>query len=314
MILEIQHETRLDYSHPVTESVTELRMEPLNDNDQSCHSFHLDISPSCPLFRYEDGFGNCVHHFNLAAPHTQVRVLAACVVETHPTPRTLAGSRVIYPLDLKGVDLDVLGFLRLRGPVHSTPLLTPHIDALRPVPGSPIAPFIVQVAHHIHTHFAYARHVTLANSPIEDVLKQGKGVCQDFTHLMLALLRSFDLPARYVSGYLHRPNKESQSHAWCEAWIPDMGWIGFDPTNDCIVGEHFVKVAAGRDYTDVPPNKGVYRGQGEESISVRVESRALERLPSRSWQQQLPPLNIPLTSIAGPRRGQGQAEEESQQQ
>jgi transglutaminase-like putative cysteine protease len=314
MILEIQHETRFEYTEPVSESVTEVRMEPLADSDQSPHSFHLSLSPSCALFRYQDGFGNYVHHFNLAAPHRQVRILAACVVETHPAHRAHPASAAVYPLEVSRLNLDALGFLRLRGPVHATPLLTPVLDALRPATGTRVEPLILGVAHYIHSHFTYARDVTLVSSPIEDVLQQGKGVCQDFTHLMIAILRSFDLPARYVSGYLHRPNKESQSHAWCEAWLPDVGWFGIDPTNDCLVDDQFVKVAVGRDYTDVPPNKGVYRGRGDESISVRVESRLLERLPSLSWQQQLPPLHIPLTAIAGPRRGLEAIEEESQQQ
>ena len=126
------------------------------------------------------------------------------------------------------------------------------------------------------SHFKYARDVTLVSSPIDDVLEKGKGVCQDFAHLMLALLRSFEVPARYVSGYIHRANKESQSHAWCE--VPgcrDLGWVGIDPTNDRQVDEHFVKVAIGRDFTDVPPNKGVYRGRAQEQIEVRVETREL---------------------------------------
>src|SRR6266849_7259673 len=114
---------------------------------------------------------------------------------------------------------------------------------------------------------------------------------------MIAVLRSFGVPARYVSGYIHRPGQESQSHAWCEAWLPGVGWVGIDPTNDLPVEEGHVKVAVGRDFTDVPPNKGVYRGQAREAIFVRVETRALEHLPSLSWQEQLPPLHGPLTAI-----------------
>ena len=155
--------------------------------------------------------------------------------------------------------------------------------------------------------------MTDASSPIDDVLAHGKGVCQDFAHLMIAMLRSFGVPARYVSGYIHRPNKESQSHAWCEVWLPDLGWVGFDPTNDCPANEHFVKVAIGRDFTDVPPNKGIYRGQGQETISVRVETRQLERLPSLSWQEQLPPLDVPPTAITRFRHEQ-EGEEQAQQQ
>jgi transglutaminase-like putative cysteine protease len=316
MILEVQHETRFAYSEPVAEALTEVRMEPASDAEQSCRSFHLAVSPPAELGRYQDGFGNSVHHFNLLGPHAEVRILAACVVESHPRPRDLASSRSAYPLNLEAVPLDVLDFLRFRGPVRATPRLGPLLEALRPRPGTGLAELVFGVSRYIHRHFEYARDVTLASSPIDDVLEHGKGVCQDFTHLMIALLRSFGVPARYVSGYIHRLNKDSQSHAWCEAWLPDLGWVGIDPTNDRIVGEHFVKVAVGRDFTDAPPNKGVYRGRGRETIFVRVETRALDSLPSLSWQEQLPPLDVPLTAIVTRPRygGAGPEDQEAQQQ
>ena len=119
---------------------------------------------------------------------------------------------------------------------------------------------------------------------------------------MIAVLRSSAVPTRYVSGYIHRPGHESHSHAWVETWLPGLGWIGIDPTNGCLIDEHFVKVAIGRDFTDVPPNKGVSRGSADQSISVRVESRTLERLPPLSWQEQLPPLQVPLRTILPWRR------------
>jgi transglutaminase-like putative cysteine protease len=314
MILEVQHETRFTYTEPVTESVTEVRMEPVSDGNQSCRSFHLAVSPLAEPCRYLDGFGNSVHHFNLLAPHAEVRILAAAVVETHPHPHDLSASRAAYPLDLAQADLDVLDFLKFRGPVRPTSRLTPLLEVLRPRPGTSVAELVVRVAHYIHEHFQYARDVTLASSPIDDVLEQGKGVCQDFTHLLIALLRSFEVPARYVSGYIHRPNKDSQSHAWSEVWLPDVGWTGIDPTNDQVVTDHFIKVAVGRDFTDVPPNKGVYRGRGRESICVRVETRALETLPSRSWQEHLPPLNVPLTTILNRPRTEASLDDQDGQQ
>src|SRR4051794_38043598 len=260
MILEVQHETRLEYSEPVTESMTEVHMEPVSDADQSCRSFHLAVSPATEVFRYQDGFGNRVHHFNLLAPHDQVRILAASVVETHPRSNDLALSLATYPLALDNIDLEVFDFLRFRGPVRPTSRLDPLLETLQPRSGTRIAELVSRVAQYIRTHFEYAPDVTDASSPIDDVLERGKGVCQDFAHLMVAVLRSFEVPARYVSGYIHRPNKESQSHAWCEVWLPDLGWFGVDPTNDHMVKDHFVKVAMGRDFTDVPPNRGVYRG------------------------------------------------------
>jgi transglutaminase-like putative cysteine protease len=314
MIVEVQHETRFTYTEPVAESVAELRMEPVSDPDQSCRSFHLAVSPASEPSRYQDGFGNSVHHFNLLPPHGEVRILAASIVETHPRPRDLSAGRAAHPLAPDGADLEVLDFLHFRGPVRATPRLAPVLDALRPRPGTPLGDVVERTSGYIREHFQYARDVTLASSPIDDVLERGKGVCQDFTHLMIAVLRSFGVPARYVSGYIHRANKESQSHAWCEAWLPDLGWVGIDPTNDCLVNEHFIKVAVGRDFTDVPPNKGVYRGRARESIRVRVATRALETLPALSWQEQLPPLDVPLTTILTRARHESGSDEQEQQQ
>ena len=317
MILEVQHETRLEYTEPVTEAVTEVRMEPVSDGDQSVRSFRLQVSPDADVFRYQDGFQNRVHHFSLLAPHGEARILAAHVVETHPRRRDPAASAARLPLDLESIELEALNFLSLRGPVRRTPLLEPLLEELTPRPGAPLGDFVADAARFIYRRFEYERYVTQASSPIDDVLTHRKGVCQDFAHLLIAVLRCSGVPARYVSGYLHRPNKESQSHAWCEAWLPDLGWVGVDPTNDCVADETFVKVAIGRDFTDTPPNKGVYRGKATQSVSVRVETSQLDRLPSLTWEEQLPPLDAPLVLVASWARGElpfAEASEQQQQQ
>jgi transglutaminase-like putative cysteine protease len=208
--------------------------------------------------------------------------------------------------------LEALDYLPLRGPVRSTALLEPLLAQLRPLPRMRVGMWVCQVAESIRGRFEYARDVTDAMSPIDHLLTHGKGVCQDFTHLMIAILRSYGVPARYVSGYIHRPNKESQSHAWCEVWLPDVGWTGFDPTNGCPVNGHFVKTAVGRDFSDVPPNKGTYRGAGDERIQVRVATRTLDRLPSLSWHDQLAPLDVPVHAVV--RAAPAQADDDIQQQ
>src|SRR4051794_21438202 len=180
MILEVQHETRFEYSDPVTEAFAEVRMEPASDADQSCHSFHLAVSPGVEPLRYQDGLGNRIHSFNVLPPHREVRVFAAGIVETHPRPRDLSASRAVVPLDLDAADLRVLDFLKFRGPVRRTPLLAPLLDAVRPKPGTRAADLVLRVAGRIHADFAYAPDVTLAHSPIDDVLTHRKGVCQDF--------------------------------------------------------------------------------------------------------------------------------------
>lgn len=297
MILEVQHETSMTYSSAVREWLCELRMEPTNDVTQRCHSFQITVSQPAALQRYVDGFGNRVHHFNLLEPRSTVQILAASIVETEDASFGPMASQSVFPLDDETLALETLEYLPLRGPASHTPLLEPHLERLRPLPRMRVGMWVCQVAEYIRGNFDYARDVTSASSPIDHLLDHGKGVCQDFTHLMIAILRSYGVPARYVSGYIHRPNKESQSHAWCDVWLPDLGWSGFDPTNGCPVNNHFVKTAVGRDFTDVPPNKGVYRGSGDERIDVRVATRTLDRLPSLAWHDQLPPLDVPVQSV-----------------
>lgn len=314
MILEIQHETRLRYSHPVTEWLAEFRVEPLSDEGQSCQSFHLSASQPVSISKFRDGFGNNVHHFNLLAPNLEVVALAASVVQTHPRRNQNLYSELRWPVPDAGLPLGVLDYLALAGPVQPVPKLEPLLDELQPRTGARVIDVAMAVSRHIKTHFEYAKAVTSASSPIADVLTAGKGVCQDFAHLMIAILRSFGVPARYVSGYIHRPGKESQSHAWVEVWLGDAGWFGIDPTNDVAIDEHFVKVAVGRNFTDVPPNKGVYRGGGTEQIFARVETRELPRLPTLSWRDQLPPLHVPLTMVLAHLRREATTHEESEQQ
>ena len=317
MILEIQHETEMEYSQPVSEWLCELRMEPVSDAAQRCHSFQISVGQPVTLCNYLDGFGNRVHHFNLLKPPTSLRILAASVVETEDTGIGPMASQTTFSAEGTAdgwhLPLESLDYLPLRGPARATPLLDPVLTELRPMPRMRVGMWVCQVAEHIRGRFEYASHVTDATSPIDHLLTRGTGVCQDFTHLMIAVLRSFGVPARYVSGYIHRENKESQSHAWCEVWLPDVGWTGFDPTNGCPVNAHFVKTATGRDFTDVPPNKGTYRGAGDERIKVRVATRTLDRLPSLSWHDQLAPLDVPVHSVLRTAPVYG-SEEEAQQQ
>jgi len=314
MILEIQHETRLQYSQPVIEWLAEFRVQPLSDDGQSCQSFHLGISQPVAVHKYCDGFGNNVHHFNLLSPNLEVIALAASIVETHPRSHANLHSDLAWPIDPATLPLHIHDYLSLDGPVRYVQKLQPILDKLAPCAAMRVVDIAMTVSRYIKTTFAYAKAVTSASSPIDDVLERGKGVCQDFAHLMIAILRNYGIPARYVSGYLHRPGKESQSHAWVEVWLGDAGWFGIDPTNDVVIDEHFVKVAIGRTYADVPPNKGVYRGIGEEKIFVRVESRELKRLPTLSWRDQLPPLHVPLTMVLANIRKESALRDDSEQQ
>ncbi|MBV9615016.1 MAG: transglutaminase family protein, partial [Ktedonobacteraceae bacterium] len=129
----------------------------------------------------------------------------------------------------------------------------------------------------IYKHFEYAKQNTHVDSPIDDALRIRRGVCQDFAHIMIALARELHIPCRYVSGYLfHQPNDRQDrsaigaTHAWIEAFLPELGWVGFDPTNNTVAAERHIRVAVGRDYADVPPTQGIFRGKAESKLSVSV--------------------------------------------
>lgn len=146
----------------------------------------------------------------------------------------------------------------------------------------------------LYQYFDYVPQTTHVDSPIDDALQNRAGVCQDFAHVMIALVRGMGIPCRYVSGYLYRTQNDHErsamdaSHAWVEALLPQVGWVGFDPTNDLIAGERHIRTANGRDYADVPPTKGVYRGRTASELSVAVRVSAYEDPPALDQDLPIP--------------------------
>jgi transglutaminase-like putative cysteine protease len=187
----------------------------------------------------------------------------------------------------------------------------------------------------INQRFTYRKGITNAASPITDLLRHGSGVCQDFTHLMIGMARALGIPARYASGLLHPDGRRggssvggegdgdggayrgfTQTHAWCELLFPSTGWVGFDPANQCVVGDNFVKVGVGRHFFDVPPNKGVYRGKAKESIDVSVQSEELDEIPPELAAERVQSLAVPVYAegSASHRELANQQQEHQQQQ
>lgn len=284
MLLQIIHETSLSYSQSISESVMELRMAPRQEQDQHRLSFKLAIGPTATVTRYFDWLGNLVHTFNVLPFHDGIRIVATSVVETRPTginPRQLTDW---WPVGVEESDHSLYDFVQFGGPVVDCPALRELTSQVRPISGERLGEIIMRMMELIAANFEYERGVTNSASPITEILEKRRGVCQDFTHLMIGMARVLRIPARYVSGCLH-PLADSargfgETHAWCELYSPSRGWIGFDPANNCLVGENFVKVAVGRSFCDVSPNKGVFRGTAEEMISARVSSRELTEIPA----------------------------------
>jgi len=273
---EVEHRTRFDYTAPITETVMELRLTPLEGGGQRLLDFSLEVSPRVKLATYRDGYGNTVHHFNLLRGHRRLTVISRAQVE-------IGGDEDRRPIRDQDADGLVWDFLRFRPPVTDEPgvrrLAGRHRPA-DPASGPEVARALDDLTLDISRDLAYHPEVTNVYSGVAEVLSLRAGVCQDFAHVFIAAARAMGVPARYVSGYIHAPGPDGltvgASHAWAEAWVPETGWIGFDATHPVRVGENHVRVAVGRDYRDAAPTRGVYVGTATGSMSVSVRTRPVE--------------------------------------
>ena len=279
MYYSIRHVTRFRYSAPVRESVMELRMQPRSEGPQMLRNFQILTNPRAQLFAYTDHLGNAVYHFNVLRQHEELRIETQALVEM-AAPRELSAVADDLEWDrynrynLSADHFDLLGASKF---AHMSAALQAFMraHALEKPQGDALSA-LKHLSKSIHDSFDYEVGITEVHSPIDDALKAGRGVCQDFAHIMIAIARSWGVPARYVSGYLHHRSKgqdrsgDDATHAWVEAYLPSMGWIGLDPTNDIMAGERHIRVAVGRDYADVPPTRGTYKGGGESELAISV--------------------------------------------
>jgi transglutaminase-like putative cysteine protease len=323
VLLEIRHVTQYHYDEPVRESVMELWMQPQKSATQRLLNFALEVDPPVQVFSYADSFGNAVYHFDVPQAHERLQIVARSAVETRSPDRVPAsldqGER--DRLRSEFVQAEAFDFLGPHGYVRETPALAGFIqergiDELRRLDPLTAA---LELNRLIHDAFDYETGVTEADSPIDHALTEGRGVCQDFAHIMIAICRSWGLPARYVSGYLltdrevgHDRSASDASHAWVEVFLPSLRWVGFDPTNNTMAGERHVCVAIGRDYGDVPPSRGVFKGEAESRLAVGVSVR---RARTALAEPEFLRLGKPSFAASGRRRtAPSSADQEQQQQ
>jgi len=276
MRLEIEHAFAFEYDGYISESFLELRVQPKTTPMQTVIAFGLAVGPRTRVYRYVDWNDNVTHHFTITRFHDRIEVRATSLAETRPA--AVALEDLGAPAAADDVPYPLLDFLAFDGPVRLTPALRAAHGALALPRGAPLGEQVRTMAAALRERFEYRKDVTRYDSTTEDFLKLGKGVCQDFAHLMLGWLRLSSIPCRYVSGYLHVERKKrepSQSHAWVEFHAPSVGWVAFDPTHGRPVDERYVVVGHGRHYDDVPPNKGIYRGPAHETLTAEVYTRSV---------------------------------------
>ena len=314
----IQHTTRYNYGSPIVENVMEVRLQPRSDELQQCLSFNLYLRPSARAHPFRDHLNNWVHFYDIAAAHKELTITANSVVNVLPPPPIPDA----LPLESWGA-VDELAQTSAQWEWMQASPYTPAPHALWELATEysidrtidPLTALRVIMAL-LHDDFSYDTETTVVDSPIDEALATRSGVCQDFSHIMIALARHvLNIPCRYVSGYLfHRDNDRSDddaTHAWVEALLPDLGWIGFDPTNNIIVGERHIRVAIGRDYSDVPPTHGIFRGASASELGVTVKVRkaaaplpVTEAEPTPRWRYEA--VQSELSSIKAQQQQQQQ--------
>jgi transglutaminase-like putative cysteine protease len=283
MFYSIRHLTKFRYSSEVSESLREVRMNPRSEGLQRCLSFNLSVTPRARVQQYRDYLGNVVHHFNVPSPHRHLTIVAEAMVDLTPQPALQAR---LEPAAWEQLDAMIAerDFWEMVAPSHfaqwtdamaafATELELPSREKARS--RNPME-LLLEVNSAVYRAIEYVPKSTRVDSPADEALQNRKGVCQDYSHIVIALVRQLGIPCRYVSGYLfHRAGVKTRStegatHAWVEAYLPGIGWTGFDPTNNTVAGEAHVRTAVGRDYADVPPTRGVFKGDAGTELTVAV--------------------------------------------
>jgi transglutaminase-like putative cysteine protease len=285
MRFRIIHSTRFQYEEPAYASHNELRIRPRDVPNQRCLAFDLSVDQPAAILEYDDFFGNHAHSLSVSPPHESLTIIAESLVE-----------RIHAPI-IDYVETSFADFLtedRLRNNLYceflNSSRFIPFSErlrkffwmTLRPGDKEDVAAYVMRTVGFVRDQFEYETTKTNVFSSLNDILKSGGGVCQDFAHLTIGLLRLAGVPSRYVSGYLaplpstggNVDLSQQASHAWFESWLPGVGWTAYDPTHRCLAGERHLKVAVGRDYADVPPLKGVYRSDGARAammVTLNVE-------------------------------------------
>ena len=280
------HRSRYLYGEAVSTSHHEAHLAPRDGELQRTLEHDLVITPAPSVRRDRiDYFGNRACHFSIREPHRALEVVARSVVEVHRGTPPLASTSPPWEVvrdrlrgDRRRDLLDAYA-MTLDSPLaRATPAVADYAAPSFPA-GRPLLDAVADLTRRIHHDFTYDREATDVTTAVVEVLRRRRGVCQDFAHLQVSCLRALGLPARYVSGYLvtkappgrARLVGADASHAWVATFVPDFGWIDFDPTNDVIPSDEHVTAAYGRDFGDVTPLKGVILGGGKHQVRVNVD-------------------------------------------
>lgn len=273
-IFRIHHVTRYDYDRPVKESINELRIYPYQCAEQELLQHDVVITAQPDMLLFNDYWHNKTGLFNVLAPHKEMVIESKLVLRT-TLPDKLSFAETPGWAQLAEDVRANLQLLELAEPGNIENVAeVEKITELALKGGRNVAAAVEFCNQYIFTHYKYIKGITTIETTVDEIIAHKAGVCQDFAHLLLQILRTMHIPARYVSGYIC-PNKsgmrgEGATHAWVDAWLPGYGWAGIDPTNNVWVTNNHVKLAVGRNFNDCTPVKGAFKGPARQRLSVYV--------------------------------------------
>jgi transglutaminase-like putative cysteine protease len=273
--IEIKHITRYIYDSPVRDSANQIILYPLKDEHQEVLKQDITITGSPAVDIHTDYYGNEVGSFTYIDPHMEMVVSSKILVNTR---HKLLPVNDIFPahqwedlIRLKNI-MPYIDFLKQEY-FEGLPELRTIVESEKSKDDTPYQ-VVLRFCQYVYDNFEYIKGVTTVDTTLDEIWALKAGVCQDFAHILMEMLRLIDIPARYVSGYIctgqNGMRGEGATHAWAEAYIPDYGWLGLDPTNNCIANETHVRLAVGRNFSDCSPVKGVYKGSAKHTLEVTV--------------------------------------------
>lgn len=276
MKYDITHRTLYTYASPARDSFNDVRLEPPSIPEQTIESFSIRVDPEVKLNRYTDFYANLVHHFEIPAPHNSLLIESCVKVDTH-WPEPLDAAAELCPMERLGEALDAE---RCFDYLQSSRYVELEVDAWKlaidaGADRADVWQTALALMKFTFEHLKYLPNSTHVHTRMSDVIRERRGVCQDFAHFLIGLCRSVKIPARYVSGYL-ATEIASATHAWMEVFVPGVGWRALDPTHNRQINEMYVKIGHGRDYADVPPVCGHYHGTLERTMKVEVQVKPFE--------------------------------------
>jgi len=266
---EIFHRTRYTYAAPVRDSFNDVRLQPMPIPEQTVESFLLKVLPAARLTHFKDFYSNWVNHFEIVEPHSYLLIEASSRVVTNSLPPLPDKKLCSFDQMRAASNVDrCFDYLLESRFVEVTPEAWKlAVDATMGLDDAWQA--ALALMRFVHGYLKYESASTNVHTHMSEVMRDRRGVCQDFAHFMIGLCRSLKIPARYVSGYL-ATEEASATHAWLEVFVPGHGWRGLDPTHNRQIGDTYVKIGNGRDYGDVPPVSGNYHGTREHKMEVEV--------------------------------------------